>query len=245
MESTYKHLTLCIIIPMHNEEQGAAKCIDEVVKVISNLRVKTKLIVVNDGSKDKTLKILQKQNSKYKNKLIIISYHKNLGYGGALRTGIKEGIKLQFDYGIIMDSDLTNDPKFIPQFVNEIPNGYDCVKASRYVKGGKVINVPFKRQIISIVGNTFASLFFHVNIRDCTNGFRMIKLSSVRDIPYKENDFSHILEELYYLKKKHAAFKEIPVTLLTRHQGASHFNYTPSIFWHYFKYTMKAFLVKV
>ena len=142
-----------------------------------------------------------------------------------------------------MDSDLTNPPKFIPQFVKKISDDVGCVKASRYVAGGKVVNVPFSRKIISIVGNSLASVFFNVGIRDCTNGFRMVRLDLLKGIRFQENNFSIILEELYYLKKKGAKFIEIPNVLYARTNSRSHFYYKPKIFFDYFKYALKAFRV--
>lgn len=239
----YKKNSLAIVIPMYNEEKVASECVDKVISEINLLKNKTVLIVVNDGSYDMTKEILRKKLKRHKKKLIVISHKENSGYGSALQSGIKEAIKGRFEFYLTMDSDLTNPPKYIPQFINAMSDKVDCVKASRYIKGGEVANVPYFRQIISIVGNYLASKLFNVGVKDCTNGFKMVRLKLLENIKFKENNFSIILEELYYLKKKKARFAEIPNTIYVRKNSKSHFKYTPKIFYDYFKYIIKAALV--
>lgn len=243
MASKFNYHSLGIIIPMYNEEKGVEACIDSIMKVIIKLPVVKKLIVINDGSKDSTLKILQAKQGKYKTKLIIITYKKNMGYGGALQQGIKKAISLNLEYALFMDSDLTNDPKYIADFAKEIPNAYDCVKASRFIKGGSMKGVPLKRKLFSLLGSFIARNLFRIGIRDCTNGFRMIKLHRLRNIHFKENNFSLILEELYYLKRMHATFKEIPSILTSRKEGKTNFTYTRQLLFSYLKYSLKALVI--
>lgn len=227
---------------MFNEEKVAAQCIDAVQKVLKKIKQQTILIVVNDGSVDDTKKILLQKQKQYKKKLVVISYKKNKGYGGASAIGIKKALQLGYTWGLHMDSDLTNHPKYISDFIVAASPEVDCIKASRYIQKGKVINVPFYRRIVSLIGNYTASFFFNVGIKDCTNGFRMVRLEKLKGISFKEKNFSIILEELYYLKKRHARFKEIPNILTARTDSQSHFTYKPKIFYDYFKYVIKSAL---
>jgi dolichol-phosphate mannosyltransferase len=243
MELKSKQSSLAIIIPMLNEEKVATRCIDTVMKILKKTPLKTALIVINDGSTDKTAAILENKQKKYGKKLIIVTHKKNEGYGAALQTGMKKAIQLGFVWGLHMDSDLTNDPRYIADFAKYTLSKYDCVKASRYVKGAKIKNVPTFRRLVSVVGNVLASNLFNVGIKDCTNGFRMVRLSMMKNLQFKENNFSIILEELYYLKKQHARFKEIPYTLTARTNSLSHFVYKPKTFYDYFKYAIKSALL--
>jgi dolichol-phosphate mannosyltransferase len=243
MASKYNNHSLGIIIPMFNEERGASACIDAVMRVVAKQQVVKNFIVVDDGSTDTTLTILKEKLKKYKNKLVIIADKKNVGYGGALQKGIKKALSLNLEYILFMDSDLTNDPKYIVDFIKEMPNGYDCVKASRYIKDGKMKGVPLKRKIFSYVGSFVSRSLFRIGIRDCTNGFRMVKLLRLENIGFKENNFSIILEELYYLKKMHATFFEIPTILTSRKEGKTHFTYKPGLLFDYLKYSCRALFI--
>lgn len=229
---------------MYNEEKDASNCVDSVIRIISKMK-HTKLFVIDDGSKDSTAQILKDKRKKYKSKLLILSHNKNKGYGKALQTGIRFALKQGFQYGLFMDSDLTNDPKMIPRFAMFMEDGYDCVKASRYIKNGKVIGVPFLKRAISKIGNSIASFLFRIKIKDCTNGFRMVKLDKLKNIRFKESDFSIIFEELYILKKKNAKFYEIPTILTARRYTKSHFTYNPRLFWDYLKYAIKASMIPI
>lgn len=228
---------------MYNEEKVANRCIEKILAQLKKETAGTILITVNDGSNDKTFSILESWKQKEKKLLHIVHHRTNRGYGGAIQTGIKEAIKLGYYYTLTMDSDLTNDPKYIHTFIEASRTDIDCIKASRYIQGGKVVNVPAYRVFISYVGNKLASILFNTGITDCTNGFRMVKTSLLKGIKFRENNFSIILEELYYLKKKKATFMEIPNTLTARTDSSSHFSYKPKVFYDYFKYTLLAAFV--
>lgn len=244
MASEFKKKSLCIVIPMFDEEASASSCINKVIKEIFKLRNLTTLIVVDDGSTDKTADILKKKKKQYKNRLVILTHKKNKGYGAAIQTGITYAFKERYEFYLSMDSDLTNPPQYIHDFVTSMSDEIDCVKASRYIKGGKVVNVPYFRQLISIIGNYVASIFFNLGIRDYTNGFKMVRLELLKGIKFKENSFSIILEEMYYLKKRHARFAEIPNVLYARTNSSSHFKYKVKTFYDYFKYVIKAALLQ-
>ena len=164
----------------------------------------------------------------------------NAGYGYALKQGLNKAEEENFDYALFMDSDLTNDPKDIYKFTDTLKYDPDCVKASRYIKGGGTKNVPLKRQIISRIANYISSLFFGLGIKDCTNGFRMVRLSKIKRINFQEKSFPIILEELYYLKQKNAKILEVPVILSSRSKSKTNFTYRPSTFINYGKYAIKA-----
>lgn len=235
---------LAIIIPMYNEELGAKKCIESVISEIKKINHPIKLLVVNDGSKDQTENILLKSQTEHKKYLTVVSYKKNRGYGSALQEGIKQALLQKCTYGLFMDSDLTNNPKYIIDFVKIIPQGYDIVKASRYISGGKMQGVPTKRLIMSYSASLVARTLFRMGIKDVTNGFRMIRLELLKDTKFKENSFPIILEELYILKKKRARGYEIPNILTARKNSASHFQYNYATMWGYLKYALKASLVQ-
>lgn len=94
-----KKLNLVIVIPVYNEEQVINKVIHDWLKIIKNL--KAKLLIINDGSKDRTLKILKR----IKSKKIIVKSQKNTGHGEALMNGYKFAIEHKPDYIFQVDSD--------------------------------------------------------------------------------------------------------------------------------------------
>lgn len=230
---------------MFNESKNASKCCLEITSEIKKLSpYKLLLIIVNDGSTDNTNTLLTHAKMKYGSVISLVSYTKNKGYGKALQEGIKNAVKNKCEYVIFMDSDLTNNPKEIIKFLKTLTQNPGCVKGSRYIKNGKIVGVPFKRKAISIVGNKIASFLFRTNIKDCTNGYRMVKLDLIKHAKFKENGFAIILEEFYYLRKKNAMIIEVPITLTSRIASASHFRYNMKTFYSYIKYPAMSFLRK-
>jgi dolichol-phosphate mannosyltransferase len=143
-----------------------------------------------------------------------------------------------------MDSDLTNDPRDIPKFVQKMEEGFDVIKASRYVDGGGMSGVPWRRKVASKIGNMIASPLFGVGIKDCTNGFRAVKLDKLTQMSLTERGFPVLMQELYNSKFLAKTFCEIPVVLTNRKTGQrpTSFSYKPEMFLKYLKFAVKAFL---
>jgi len=191
---------------------------------------------------DNTGGILSSLEPKF-DRLEVITHEKNAGYGTAVRTGIRRAAELGFDYVLFMDSDLTNDPKYIAPFVEKMLDGFDLIKASRYIKGGQAVDVPIHRVLISVIGNTVARILFGLPITDCTNGFLAMKVDILKKMPLTEKGFAVIMEELYYAKHLARTFCEIPYTLTARPEivRRSSFHYRPKVFYKYLKYAIKSF----
>ena len=234
------NLSFAVIIPMFNEACGAKECVKKVCNVLQKTPHQTVLIVINDGSTDDTSVVLQRLEKKYA-ELHLIGSDVSQGYGMALRIGIVTALSLGLDYALFMDSDLTNHPKYIANFVPKMKAGIDIIKASRYVDGGKMENVSFLRRYISIWGNRIASLLFRIPIKDCTNGFRAVKLSILSKMPLKESGFAILMEEMLYAKYLAESFSEIPYTLTSRRDSPSSFAYNLHIFYSYLKYPIMGF----
>lgn len=236
-------MSFAVIIPMFNEEGGAEPCVRRVCEELSRVPQRNVLIVINDGSRDRTWKVLQSIAPEIEG-LILINHPQNRGYGAALKTGIQKAGDEGFDYVLFMDSDLTNDPTDIPKFVEKMEEGFDVIKASRYTKGGGVHGVPTRRIIISRIGNYFARFLYGLPIHDCTNGFRAVRTHILTQMRLRENGFAIIMEELFQAKFLAQRFCEVPYILTARGKNskASSFAYSPRICYNYLKYAFKSFL---
>ena len=233
--------TFCVVIPMYNEERGAEDCVRRVCAVLAGIQISSKLLVVNDGSRDATSVILDRLALNLPN-LEVVHHERNSGYGSALRTGMRKAAEAGFDYALFMDSDLTNDPADIPQFVDRMKEGYDVIKATRYSLGGEVRGVPAYRVLISRVGNAIARRLYGLPITDCTNGFRAVRTSLLQQMELKEQKFPIIMEELYYCKRLAKTFAQVPVRLTNRgkEQRPTSFAYRPRVFYDYLKYPVRS-----
>jgi dolichol-phosphate mannosyltransferase len=237
-----KPLSFAIVLPMYNEEDCAERAIRSIAPVLDEFENPTYIIAVNDGSYDNTKSIVEGLLLEFPY-LILLNHKANQGYGGAVKTAMNYAITHNLDYLLFMDSDLTQDPKYIACFVPKMQEGYAMIKGSRYVKGGAVRNVPLHRQVISLLGNWLAKVLFRLPIRDYTNGFRCISTNLAKQLALESRGFEVLLEELYQAKFVTQSFCEIPYVLTARSNsdGSSTFTYTPQIFVRYLKFAAKSF----
>jgi len=233
--------SLAVVIPMYNEKAGAEACVRQVCEVVAALDCECALVVVDDGSSDGTGEILAVLAPELP-QLMVATHDRNQGYGAALKTGTRKAAGEGFDYVLFMDSDLTNAPGDIPKFIRKMEEGYEVIKATRYSHGGGIDGVPFLRYWISRIGNLIARILFGLPIVDCTNGFRAIRTEILMKMELQENNFSIIMEELYYCKFLAEAFVNVPVVLTDRSEGQrqTSFTYRPSIFYDYLKYPLRS-----
>lgn len=233
---------LAVIIPMFNEEAGARRCLDRVLGALAVERQDTGVIVVNDGSSDGTLLTLQAAlDSGLDFELVDSSV--NRGYGGALRLGAERASALGADWVVFMDSDLTNPPEQIADFRRSIEaEAVDFVKACRYCATGSTGDVPFRRMIVSRVGNLVARALAGVDHRDLTNGFRAFRTRTYLEMPLTELRFAVILEEMYWARRLELVGIELPSTLSKRaaELRPTSFAYTPSTLWSYLRWPTRA-----
>jgi dolichol-phosphate mannosyltransferase len=235
--------SFAVVIPMYDEEPGAERCVTEVCRELAGLPARSRLIVVDDGSRDRTGKVLERL-APGEPRLRVVKHPTNRGYGAALRSGCEAAHEEGFDYALFMDSDLTNAPSDIPRFVEKMAEGADVIKASRYSGGGGIRGVPFRRWIISVLGNRIARQLYGLPIHDPTNGFRAVKLPLLLRMRLTESRFPVIMEELYWCRFLARTYAEVPVVLTNRQadQRETAFTYSPWMFARYLKYPVRAFL---
>lgn len=235
--------TFAVVVPMYNEEAGAARCVDAMVPALSGVAVPGSLIIVDDGSSDSTWQILQ-EKAAANDRIVTFRHAENKGYGAALATGTQIAFDRGADYVLFMDSDLTNAPTDIPRFYELMCRGYDVIKATRFAGGGGMQGVPFRRAVFSHAGNWLARVLFRNGLSDCTNGFRAVRTALLVHLDRTERGFASIVEELCNLKPLARTYAEVPVVLTSRTDDvrATSFTYDIKQIARYLKYALKASL---
>ncbi len=168
-------MSLSIIIPIYNEEDCIIPLVEEIIEALSELKKKYEIILVNDGSKDASGKILDQLSADNKN-LKIIHFKRNYGQTAALMAGIKNS---SGDVLIPMDGDLQNDPHDIPKMLDKLDEGYDVVSGWRKYRQDKRLS----RIIPSTIANWIISKISNVDLHDygCTlKAYRKSVIENVR-----------------------------------------------------------------
>ena len=155
--------SISIVIPSYNESENINELYKRITEVIKKINItKYEIIFVENGSKDNSLELLKKINSKNKS-VKIISLSRNFGYQSAIAVGLKYS---ENDYVCVMDGDLQDPPEMILKFIDKMKEGYDVVYGIR------------SKRKTSFFKKIFYNLFYEI----------YSKLSEI-DVPKKAGDF--------------------------------------------------------
>lgn len=199
---------LSVVIPVFNEE-GRVENIIGIDKALRKLSSSTEMVVVNDGSTDKTLDILK--NISVKQPLRIKTYKQNMGKGYAVKRGM---LAARGRYRLFMDIDLSTSLSEIPRILKEIEKGYDIVIGSRKIEGAKVTD--HQSLIRESLGKFFTFLsrrFLGVGVGDFTCGFKIFTESVSQKVFEKSTipRWGFDSEILFIAVKYGFKIKELPV----------------------------------
>ena len=173
---------LIFALPAYNEEESLPPLLERIQMEMARHTFDYEVIVVDDGSIDKTAQIVNDASIQMPVKLV--AHEQNQGLGAAIRTGLKTAASLanRNDVIITMDADNTQPPELVQQMAQLIADGCDIVVASRYQKGGKVTGLSAHRHLLSYGARWMFSLAFPIRgLRDFTSGFRAYRAGLLQD----------------------------------------------------------------
>ena len=206
-----------VLVPTYQELHTLASIVHRIFEHNPDVHV----LVIDDNSPDGTGKLADQLKAKYANLEVLHRQSKN-GLGAAYIDGFNNSIN-DFDVLVEMDADGSHDPQDLVTILKEIPN-YDCVLGSRWVPGGKVVNWPKSREILSRGGNSYARLMLGIDIGDATGGFRAYKTSTLKELDLSDIDsqgYCFQVDMVRRLLKKGFKIKEVPITFTERTIGTS------------------------
>ena len=156
-----------IVMPVANEEDTMGAVIDEILALpYDNLYLYP---VIDNYSKDRTEEIIRSYESTGRVKCIF--YKESRGVISCYLEGYRQALKDGAECVLEMDGGGSHSPKEIPQFIDNLEKGYDCVWGSRFVEGGDISNHPLYRRILSSGGTLLSNLVLGTKLKDMTSGF--------------------------------------------------------------------------
>jgi glycosyltransferase involved in cell wall biosynthesis len=201
-----------VITPAFNEEAIISKNLQRIYDYMKTLehRFRWEMIVVNDGSRDKTPVLADEFAATHEN-VRVIHHSSNRNLGGALMTGFKHA---EGDYVIVLDLDLSYSEDHIVRLLDKIESSdADIVVASPYMKGGRNTKVPWFRLLLSKVYNRLMRLTAPTDIHTFTSMVRVYKREFLRFVNLKNTTYSinpELIQKAIILR---ARIKEIPAHL--------------------------------
>ncbi len=166
---------LSVVIPARNEEGCIASTVEHLHIELKLREVPHEIIVVDDGSSDKTWQILQKIIPDVP-QLRPVQNTGLHGFGRAIIRGL-EAVK--GDAVVIMMADESDDCRDVVRYWKTLNEGYDCVFGSRFMKGGGVIDYPRLKLAMNRLANFFLRMLFRIKLNDTTNAFKCYRKTVV------------------------------------------------------------------
>ena len=194
---------IIITIPAYNEQETIGSTIDEIRKVMPNIKYKCEFQVVDDGSKDSTARIAGKHGA------FVVVHKQNQGLARTFQTEIEYCLKKKADIIVHTDADGQYNPEAIPEMIKKIEEGYDLVLGSRF-KGKTSYKNEFSKMLGNIIFARVISRLTKTRITDSTTGFRAFTSEIARNIRFI-NNFTYTQEQIIRAARQGFRIAEVPI----------------------------------
>lgn len=198
-----------IVMPVANEEESMGSVFEEILALpYDNLYVYP---VIDNFSKDRTEEIIRDYEAKT-GRVKCIFYKESRGVISCYLEGFRRALADGAEQIIEMDGGGSHSPKEIPQFIDNLEKGYDCVWGSRFVAGGDISNHPLYRRILSSGGTTLANVVLGTKLKDMTSGFEGFQRKVLEEMnldQFLSTGHMYQTEMRYYCRNLHTI--EVPI----------------------------------
>jgi glycosyltransferase involved in cell wall biosynthesis len=201
-----------IVVPFHNEEENVTVLYARLKQVMEQVGESFELVLVDDGSNDRTYKLLE-EIAAVDSRVLVVKLRRNFGQTSALAAGFDHA---SGEFILAMDGDLQHDPNEIPSFLEKLDEGYDVVSGWRKERIDNFV----LRRIPSRCANWLMAKLSGVDIHDFGTTFKAYRREVIHNIPlYGEmHRFIPALASWYG-----ASICEIPIRNVNRERGKSHY----------------------
>ncbi|WP_407415230.1 glycosyltransferase family 2 protein [Methanobrevibacter sp.] len=210
-EATY------VILPAYNEETRIQPVIEEIAEK------GYKMVIVNDGSSDNTLKVIRDSQRKYPKNIFIYSHIINRGVGMAMQTGFDAVLKYNPKYIVNMDSDGQHSVDDLENVLEPLITG----RAQAVIGVRPLKDMPLSRNFANAVMNLLTRILYGVSVSDSQTGFRAITAEALEKININARGYLISSEFIREVNDNNIPFEEVPIkTIYTPETQAKGTNVT-------------------
>ncbi len=215
---------LTVFLPSHNEEGNVERVVKNFLAELPKVAECYEVVVVDDGSRDRTGEIADRLAAENPN-VLVIHHPKNLGYGGAVNSGLHSGTQ---PFLLLCDGDGQFDPAEMPKLISRI-DGYDVVIGRRAHRADNIV-----RRINGKAWTALSRTLFGLRVTDMDCGFKLFRREAVAGITLHSNSAMITTELMARLAGRNARICEVDVTHLPRLAGEQTGN-SPLVVLHAFR----------
>jgi len=211
---------LSVVIPARNEEGCVASTVEHLHLELELNQVPHEILVVDDGSSDRTWQILEETQAK--DPALHPARNQGVhGFGCAVRLGIDAA---KGDAVVIMMADESDDCRDVVRYWKLLNEGWDCVFGSRFMKGGGVIDYPWLKLKLNRLANFFLRCLFRISLNDVTNAFKAYRKTTLDGCrPFLSPHFNLTVELPLKAIVRGYTWTVMPITWRNRRGGTPKF----------------------
>ncbi|KKQ52130.1 hypothetical protein A2865_01870 [Candidatus Woesebacteria bacterium RIFCSPHIGHO2_01_FULL_39_17] len=202
---------ISVFFPTYNLESKIEKTVRDAFRIVPKLAEKYEIIVINDGSRDKTGEVLKKLKPKYKN-LRIITHQLNKGYGGALKSGFYSS---KYSWIAFTDADGQFDISELPKLIKKQKSSSADIVAGFYLKRA----VSLLRKLNTWLWQLVVRILFRLKVKDIDCGFKLIRKKVIDTVPKLESERGAFISSEFLIKAQKYGFKIVEI-------GVHHYPHT-------------------
>ena len=211
-----------ILIPTYNEAPSIIQLLQRLTAACINISndFQVDILIIDDGSPDETANLAKSLGL---TNLSVIERKEKNGLGPAYIAGFKAGLSKDYDYFVEMDADLSHQPEELYKLL-AMAGSKNFVIGTRWMDGGRVVNWPKKRQLISKLGTKYAAFALGLPYKDLTSGYRVIPRSFLQNInldSIETKGYGFQVEMAMNAHRLGFVIKEVPITFVERENGYS------------------------
>ncbi|MFW6089245.1 MAG: polyprenol monophosphomannose synthase [Gemmatimonadota bacterium] len=208
-----------VVMPTYNEAETLGELAPRVLEQDPRIDV----LVIDDASPDGTGAIADELATRHE-RVHVVHREGKLGLGTAYLRGFRFGLERGYEYLFEMDSDLSHDPKYLPDLLAAVDEGADLAIGSRYVRGVNVINWPMSRLLLSYYANKYARWVTGLPLTDATSGFKCFRRRALEVIDFDRvgsTGYAFQIEMDFRAWKAGMKLVEVPIVFTDRDRGES------------------------
>ena len=210
--------SVLVVVPTYNERENLPLLIAGLMQ-----HPNVGVLIVDDESPDGTGAVADELAAAHAGRISVMHRTGIRGLGRSYIDGLKRAIEEPADLICQMDADLSHDPAQLPALIAGAAQG-DVVIGSRYIPGGKIVNWPMRRRLLSRFANMYVRTVTRLSARDCTSGYRCWRREALAAMPldrFISDGYSFLVEMLYVTARRGSRITEVPITFVERRLGES------------------------
>src|SRR5438105_12707776 len=207
-----------IVVPTYNERENVGALVAQLLQVAPD----ADLLLVDDSSPDGTVAAAEQlfgTNPRFSS----LRRTGSRGIGRSLLDGYRVAVERGYSRVVQLDADFSHDPNMLPAMIDATRDA-DVVIGSRYCRGGRVVNWPWHRRLLSRFANEYVSRITGLEVSDSTSGFRCYTrraLHCLIDTRITSEGYAFLVETVFRAQREGLRTLEIPITFTDRRAGQS------------------------